>query len=393
LWDLMIQESTGTHLASTGHAKSDDEANAWLAIAYFMKNEAKAGSQALRSLQRKSLAVQSQILDVKDEQAANDAAKEDKEASDALESLESNLERLEKLIARISAASAAMRRDPKAVTRHAEAASLDAVMHAQWLAEAGDLEKAEAVAAKAVQDGMGEVRPLAVWVNVLWKRDKHDEAIKHFEELRRVAHSADIDTPMLMALRPIADKLELGPDWRMARTPPSDLGERPELNTLGPEAWQPPSAIPFTVKSVSGDDCDSSHWDGKPQVIIFYLGSGCLHCVEQLKTFTPKIDDFRAAGIEVRAISTEDVATLAKGIHEFDAIVPFALHSDADHVAFKAYQCWDDFESVPLHGTFFIDANGRVRWHDIGAEPFQDVEFLLQESKRLLKQTPSTLIN
>ena len=39
---------------------------------------------------------------------------------------------------------------------------------------------------------------------------------------------------------------------------------------------------------------------------------------------------------------------------------------------------------MPLHGTFLIDAEGLVRWHDISYEPFLDAEFLLKEAKRLL---------
>ncbi len=39
---------------------------------------------------------------------------------------------------------------------------------------------------------------------------------------------------------------------------------------------------------------------------------------------------------------------------------------------------------MPLHGTFLIDGNGRVRWQDVSYEPFTDVHFLLAESKRLL---------
>jgi hypothetical protein len=37
-----------------------------------------------------------------------------------------------------------------------------------------------------------------------------------------------------------------------------------------------------------------------------------------------------------------------------------------------------------LHGTFLIDADGKVRWQDIGHEPFNEVDFLLEESSRLL---------
>jgi len=62
---------------------------------------------------------------------------------------------------------------------------------------------------------------------------------------------------------------------------------------------------------------------------------------------------------------------------------------------FKAFRAHDDFESQPLHGTFLIDAKGKIRWQDVSYEPFMDVEFLLKESKRLLqlgKAEPTRLL-
>ena len=63
---------------------------------------------------------------------------------------------------------------------------------------------------------------------------------------------------------------------------------------------------------------------------------------------------------------------------------PITLLTDETKVAFKNYRCHDDFENRAMHGTFLIDAKGRIRWQDIGAEPFTDAKFLLKESQRLL---------
>jgi len=48
------------------------------------------------------------------------------------------------------------------------------------------------------------------------------------------------------------------------------------------------------------------------------------------------------------------------------------------------YRVYDDFEKVPLHGTFLVDALGDVRWQDVSHEPFTEIDFLLKEAKRLL---------
>ena len=52
--------------------------------------------------------------------------------------------------------------------------------------------------------------------------------------------------------------------------------------------------------------------------------------------------------------------------------------------AFKAWRCHDDFENMPLHGTFLVDRDGRIRWQDISYEPFVEIDWLLEESRRLL---------
>jgi peroxiredoxin len=52
-------------------------------------------------------------------------------------------------------------------------------------------------------------------------------------------------------------------------------------------------------------------------LLIFYLGSGILHCVEQIQAFVPRAKDFAAAGITVLAISTEDAETLRKALKNF----------------------------------------------------------------------------
>ena len=47
---------------------------------------------------------------------------------------------------------------------------------------------------------------------------------------------------------------------------------------------------------------------------------------------------------------------------------------------------------MPLHGTFLIDPEGNVRYQDISYQPFLDVEFIIDELRRvnrLLGTTPA----
>ena len=71
---------------------------------------------------------------------------------------------------------------------------------------------------------------------------------------------------------------------------------------------------------------------------------------------------------------------------------PFPLVSNEKLDVFKAYRAYDDFEKMPLHGTFLIDGNGMVRWQDISYEPFNETQFLLKEAKRLLNLSGGPLL-
>ncbi len=125
---------------------------------------------------------------------------------------------------------------------------------------------------------------------------------------------------------------------------------------------------------------------GKAVIVIFYLGSGCLHCVEQLQKFAPMTREFADAGISIVAISSEPLDSLKTSVARLSSkeAITFPLASDADLSTFKSYRAYDDFENMPLHGTFLIDPEGQVRWQDISYEPFTNPKFLLEESKRLL---------
>ena len=90
--------------------------------------------------------------------------------------------------------------------------------------------------------------------------------------------------------------------------------------------------------------------------------------------------------MELVAISTDSIAGLQKTFSTVNPSerLPFPLLSDTDHEIFRRYRAYDDFERMPLHGTFLIDAAGFMRWHTIGFEPFTEPRFLLLEAKRLL---------
>ena len=119
---------------------------------------------------------------------------------------------------------------------------------------------------------------------------------------------------------------------------------------------------------------------------MFYLGHNCVHCIEQLNAFAPATKDFAAQGVAILAIGTDTPANIGQTLvkSKLETGFPFPILSDSTKEVFKAYRAYDDFEKMALHGTFLIDKKGDVLWQDIGAEPFTNVAFLLEEAKRLL---------
>ena len=70
-----------------------------------------------------------------------------------------------------------------------------------------------------------------------------------------------------------------------------------EINGLTVEVIQLAGRTPviyMEVPATSGADISlKKMYSGKPVLVVFYLGFGCLHCVEQLQAFHPMADEFR----------------------------------------------------------------------------------------------------
>lgn len=219
-----------------------------------------------------------------------------------------------------------------------------------------------------------------------------DDARTAFRDLGNATRSLDFDVEVFARLKPLANQLAIAnEDWVTPIGPRVDVGFRPPLDSLGPFRWEPPQAPRWAAKDRAGNEVSSSLFEGKPSLVIFYLGHGCLHCVEQLQTFAPWVSRFEELGVNVIAISTDTVEDLDHDIATFEGQMPYDVHlADPDGVAFRNYRAWDDFENQPLHGTFLVDAQGKIRWQDIGYEPFNDPEFLFGETRRVLQPAGPT---
>ncbi|MEZ6064797.1 MAG: redoxin domain-containing protein [Planctomycetaceae bacterium] len=266
-----------------------------------------------------------------------------------------------------------------------KAGSQPAALKALIQLKAGETDPALETIQKEVDRRRNETIPLAHQVWLQWQAEKRDDAKATFEKLRKISASIDRSVPLFARLDPIAVELGWPEDWREPLEPATDLGERPDLASLGPFRWQPQAAPDWSLVDHEDKSFNLAQYRGKPVIVIFYLGYGCLHCAEQLQKFAPAAARYNAAGIELVAISTDDKAGLVQSHENYrDGTFPFPLVANEEMNVFRAYRCYDDFEDQPLHGTFLIDADGLVRWQDISFEPFMDAEFLLKETCRLL---------
>jgi peroxiredoxin len=245
---------------------------------------------------------------------------------------------------------------------------------------------AESAAKKAVAKQPEQVAPLAAEVEILQAVGKVKDAQAAYRKLLPLAKAADPDLPVFRRISTIVEGWKADGGWSANDPEPATddaTAHRIDLTTLGPLTWAPYAAEPFARPDTKGKTWSLADHKGKNVVILFYLGGKCAHCMQQLQVFGKEAEVLRKLGTELVAISTDDLeATRALKANPDGVKFPMPMLPDPRLELFKAYRSFDDFESQPLHGTFLIDADGRVRYQRIAAEPFLDVDFIKAEAAR-----------
>ena len=267
---------------------------------------------------------------------------------------------------------------------------INSMTRMEWLAQAGYEKNALDRIKKRIEAAPGEMLPLAIGVWIASQNKLDDKEVKSLAKkwtatLSPIAALADSDLALLDRIVPAIELIGEKEKWQVAAAAPVDVGDRPSLDTLGPFRWTPSLAPVWSATDSEGETRSAKQFGNRPLVLLLYLGFGCVHCAEQLKEFSPMVEKYRDAGIDLAGISTETLSQLKSGLKNYDSAMRLPLMSNPEVDIFKAFRCYDDFEGLPLHGTFLIDTKGRIRWQDIGYKPFMDSKFLLEEATRLLK--------
>lgn len=436
-WHMLLRLSGTVYLPADGTVKQQTDRLTWLSVAGFASGDIAAGGEALQALQTRLSDTRQQLkrsqveperrppsveqpaglfarsgstvaitgpseaaLDVEAEDVADEAetvpaacatAGDSSGATEAADTevaqLRQQRRQLEQGIALGEAFELAGRGRYAAALRRAKAvrSRLPVGLELEWQWLAGQHEAALKGAAELVAKRPAEVVPLAVACWLWAEAERWEEAESGFDQLRGVAATADPGLSVLERLRPLADRLGHGEDWRSALQPGPDVGPRPDLDRLGPRRWSPQPAPLWHLSDADRQPFGLEDFSGRPLVVVFYLGFGCLHCMEQLQALVPHLDRLSEEGWELVCISSESPESLRRGLAGYGQPLPLRLLSNAELDTFRHYGCYDDFEGQPLHGTFLIDASGQIRWQDIGHEPFMEIDFLIDEFQRLLR--------
>jgi peroxiredoxin len=405
-WDQLIALADTPYLAPTESDAEQLKRLRYLGMAHYRRGDSAGGDVQLAEIEKlhadQKAARDKAVADA--EAKARDKSKEDKKddketekavekaKADAKKPLEQKINNLAKAIDELKghkAVAALAYKGGLELLKKAGGVDQDYLAWVQF--QAGETDKALEAAQNAVKSRKNEVLPLSRLVELQWLAGKKDDAKKSLDQLREISGSLDKTAPLYARIAPIAKELGYAEDWKLVKPVAPDTGIRPELDWLGPFRWQPSPAKPWTLNDEHGAPHSLADYRGRPVVALFYLGNGCLHCAQQIQAFGKAAKEFSDAGIELVAVSSDDAAGLKISIENYTGgAIPFPLVADPTLATFKAYRCYDDFEQQTLHGTFFIDGEGRVRWQDISYEPFQDTKFLLAEAQRLLGRSVSS---
>ena len=400
-WDQVMEWSDTPWLDDNGDDDWRDERRWLIATAAFHLGQAEFAESELASIQRRirrtSRRADEAESGAREQNEDKDQAAIDKAVADARRPFDNRLKNLRRQAGELEVLAAFKAGDHEtAAERLATVEDLPDLRQVRWLIDLNQAEPALEKARDLVRRSRGQVAPLVELARAAALADDQDELGRAMDQLRPLAAAADLHHQPLQRLAAVAAEMSLPTDWRTQEPPPGDIGPRPDLAGLGPLRWHPPLAPGWQLPDRQGEPRSSESFTGQPYLLIFFLGRECTHCMEQLNAFAPVTADFADAGLPIVAVSTDSVEGLQRTFRDAageedapptdaGAWFPFPLVSDGHGEAFRRFRAWDDFENTPLHGTFLIDATGRIRWQHISYEPFMEVDFLLEEARRLLQ--------
>lgn len=390
MWDEVLRLSEGV-FSQTDEPTLQTDYHLYRGTAYLWKREfgqAEQEMEALRGLAESWKKAQEAAGEVAKKKADGEK-KEEKEAKKLVEEAKRGYDRgiksAESYRERLLAQKAVMTERPiEARQKLEKAVGFNALEKARLHAELANWEKALDLMKGELPSKKNGVIFHANAIIFAEKLGLKEDAKRYFEELRKLAATADLKTPPLKRLADLAKELKYPEDWRLPLEKPTDLIERPKLDELGPFRWQPSAAPSWTLTDSKGQTVSQESLRGKNVLLLFFLGHECSPCRRQLQAFAKEEENYRKAGLEILAISSDGPEGVKATTNAGQAF-SFPILADPEKKAFRAFRAHDDFEQMALHGAFLIDRQGRVRWQDISYQPFMNASWLREEAGRLFR--------
>ena len=139
----------------------------------------------------------------------------------------------------------------------------------------------------------------------------------------------------------------------------------------------------FTLPDQNGTAHSLSDYRGKKVVLYFYPKDSTPGCSRQACAFAAAYEGFKAKNVAVIGISKDSVTSHVKFAEKYS--LPFTLLSDADLVAIKAYDVWQEkkmagkaFMGV-VRTTYLIDEDGNIAKVMPKVKPDTNAEEILAE--------------
>ncbi|MEM9282970.1 MAG: peroxiredoxin family protein [Verrucomicrobiota bacterium] len=216
------------------------------------------------------------------------------------------------------------------------------------------------------------------WLAALRREPNSDDLVEQCEKFLESLASPDENISYQITGIPEGTHLQPSP-----QPPLDEIATQPILAF----PWEPRPAADFSLPDWRNEKLTLSEWRGQPVLVIFFLGGGCLHCVEQLRAFGPWNQRFEDAGIDILAVSTDPVEILREtlaGEENVEKDYPIPIVSDEPLDTFKEWRVFDEFDQRAIHGTFLLNADSEIIWEEKGNAPYMHPDFLLHEATRLL---------
>ncbi|MEM8712199.1 MAG: redoxin domain-containing protein, partial [Planctomycetota bacterium] len=154
--------------------------------------------------------------------------------------------------------------------------------------------------------------------------------------------------------------------------PPEETNGDSTAHFMRPQ--RPYQAPAFSLPDARGKTHTLADYRGRPTMVVFFEGLGCVRCNEQLQAITTEFQSFADLGVQVVAVGLDPVEAIRGPLEARP--YPFPVLADPELRAFRDYGC---YSAHPLHGLFLLDAQGLIRWQSVSWTPFMDLALLRSE--------------